>query len=80
VIVPVDDVLLHSKLHSLLLTSLSDNREAWDLSPDGTYTQRTPGLEPVRATQEIFLTDPWGGAPAEPVAEEPRAAQPSHTR
>jgi polyphosphate kinase len=70
VIVPVDDVLLHSKLHSLLLTSLSDNREAWDLSSDGTYTQRTPGLEPVRATQEIFLTDPWGGAPAEPVAEE----------
>jgi polyphosphate kinase len=61
-IVPVDDVLLHSHLHSLLETSLGDNREAWDLAADGTYTQRTPGDEPVRATQEIFLRDPWGGA------------------
>jgi polyphosphate kinase len=59
-IVPVDDILLHAKLQSLLATSLKDNREAWDLAADGTYTQRTPDGEPVRATQEIFLRDPWG--------------------
>lgn len=64
-IVPVDDVLLHEKLHSLLMTSLDDNREAWDLAADGTYTQRNPGGGPVRATQEMFLRDPWAGAPAE---------------
>jgi len=59
-IVPVDDVLLHQKLHSLLVTSLDDNREAWDLAADGTYSQRTPGDQPPRATQEVFLRDPWG--------------------
>ncbi|MDQ6738584.1 MAG: polyphosphate kinase 1 [Gemmatimonadota bacterium] len=59
-IVPVDDILLHEKLHSLLVTSLEDNREAWDLSPDGSYTQRRPNGEPVHATQEAFLRDPWG--------------------
>ncbi len=61
-IVPVDDVLLHAKLHSLLMTSLQDNREAWDLAPEGTYMQRCPDGEPVRATQAIFLHDPWGAA------------------
>lgn len=59
-IVPVDDVLLHASLQSLLTTSLSDNREAWDLAADGSYTQRVPDGEPVRATQEIFLRDAWG--------------------
>lgn len=61
-IVPVDDVLLHAKLHSLLVASLRDNREAWDLAADGSYAQRTPGDAPVRATQEMFLRDPWGRA------------------
>jgi polyphosphate kinase len=59
-IVPVDDVLLHASLQSLLTTSLTDNRQAWDLAADGSFTQRTPGDEPVRATQEIFLRDAWG--------------------
>jgi polyphosphate kinase len=59
-VVPVDDVLLHAKLQSLLTTSLEDNREAWDLGADGMYTQRTPDGEPARATQEMFLRDPWG--------------------
>jgi polyphosphate kinase len=62
-IVPVDDVLLHEKLHSLLVTSLEDNREAWDLTADGVYTQRSPNGGPVRATQEVFLRDPWGEVP-----------------
>jgi len=72
-IVPVDDVLLHEKLHSILTTSLTDNREAWDLAPDGSYTQRQPGDAPVRATQDIFLRDPWGGAPPDARTEDARA-------
>jgi len=72
-IVPVDDVLLHEKLHSILTTSLTDNREAWDLAPDGSYTQRQPGDAPVRATQDIFLRDPWGGAPPDARTEDTRA-------
>lgn len=76
-IVPVDDVLLHEKLHSLLVTSLEDNREAWDLAADGVYTQRSPNGAPKRATQEIFLRDPWGeGQESRP--EEVRAPQVSH--
>jgi len=72
-IVPVDDVLLHEKLHSILTTSLTDNRETWDLAPDGSYTQRQPGDAPVRATQDIFLRDPWGGAPPDARTEDARA-------
>jgi polyphosphate kinase len=76
-IVPVDDVLLHEKLHSILTTSLTDNREVWDLGPDGSYVQRRPGDEPVRATQEIFLRDPWGGAPPDARSEDARVVHAS---
>ncbi|HXF23777.1 MAG TPA: polyphosphate kinase 1 [Gemmatimonadaceae bacterium] len=76
-IVPVDDVLLHEKLHSILTTSLADNREAWDLAPDGSYTQRQPGDAPVRATQDIFLRDPWGGAPPDARTEDARVVHAS---
>jgi polyphosphate kinase len=76
-IVPVDDVLLHEKLYAILRTSLEDNREAWDLAPDGSYTQRNPGTGRVRATQEMFLRDPWGGAPPEVRLEDARVVHTS---
>jgi polyphosphate kinase len=80
-IVPVDDVLLHEKLHALLVTSLNDNREAWDLSADGTYAQRRPDGAPTRGTQEIFLRDAWGGtgAVAATAADEARTGHESRT-
>jgi polyphosphate kinase len=60
-IVPVEDPALHAPLHALLETCLADNRQAWDLHADGTYTQRRPfGDEPERATHRILLRDPWG--------------------
>lgn len=59
-IAPIDDVSLHPRLHSLLNVCLSDNRQAWDLAADGTYTQRVPGGEPVRATHQLLLVDSWG--------------------
>lgn len=59
-VTPVDDVLLQDKLESLLFVCLSDNREAWDLAADGTYTQRTPGDRPVCSAQDTFLREPWG--------------------
>ncbi|MEO9226521.1 MAG: polyphosphate kinase 1, partial [Gemmatimonadaceae bacterium] len=77
-VVPVDDILLHEKLHSMLTTSLEDNREAWDLGADGVYTQRTPRGDPVRATQEIFLHDPWG-SDAAPAEAEPQLPAHRHT-
>jgi polyphosphate kinase len=62
-VAPVDDVSLHPRLHSLLGVCLSDNRQAWDLAADGTYAQRVPSDgEPVRATHQLLLLDPWGMA------------------
>ncbi len=59
-VAPVDDVALHPRLQALLSTCLSDNRQAWDLAADGTYTQRSPNGEPVRATHQLLLIDSWG--------------------
>src|SRR5438132_192324 len=69
-VAPVDDVTLHPRLHSLLAVCLSDNRQAWDLAADGTYAQRSPNGEPVRATHQLLLADSWGIVkPAEPRTE-----------
>src|SRR6266550_3409274 len=61
-VAPVDDVALHPRLHALLSTCLADNRQAWDLAADGTYTQRVPNGEPARATHQLLLVDSWGMA------------------
>ncbi|OLD49890.1 MAG: RNA degradosome polyphosphate kinase [Gemmatimonadetes bacterium 13_1_40CM_2_60_3] len=71
-VAPIDDVKLHPRLHSLLSTCLADNRQAWDLAADGTYTQRVPNGEPVRATHQLLLVDSWGMAKA--VEQRPGAA------
>ncbi|HUQ47094.1 MAG TPA: polyphosphate kinase 1 [Gemmatimonadaceae bacterium] len=60
-VAPVDDKSLHPRLHALLETLLHDNRQAWELEPDGSYVQRVPhNGEESRATHEIFLHDSWG--------------------
>jgi polyphosphate kinase len=71
-VAPVEDVSWHPKLHALLDTCLRDNRQAWDLLPDGRYVQRTPGDEPERATHHILLHDPWG-TPEDRTTEGPDA-------
>lgn len=58
-IAPVEDVALQQKLHSLMELYIEDNRLAWDLLPDGTYSQRTPdGVE--RSAHQRLLQDSWG--------------------
>jgi polyphosphate kinase len=59
-VTPVEDKSLHPRLRCVLETCLADNRQAWDLKPDGTYVQRSPGDEPERATHRLLLRDPWG--------------------
>ena len=59
-IVPVEDHRLQRRLRSLLAVCLADNRQAWDLHPDGSYVQRQPGPEPEVATHVVLLDDPWG--------------------
>jgi len=73
-VVPVEDPSLHPRLRSLLELCLSDNRQAWDLLPDGGYRQRHPGREPERATHKVLLRDSWGMVPWALPDETPRAA------
>ena len=65
-VAPIDDKSLHPRLHSLLETLLTDNRQAWELEPDGSYVQRVPHSgEGVRATHVLLLRDSWGMTAAE---------------
>ena len=59
-VTPVEDPALHRRLRGVLETCLADNRQAWELLPDGTYVQRTPGEAPERGTHRLLLRDPWG--------------------
>ena len=58
--VPVDDVQLHPRLMSLLETCLADNRQAWELSADGSYAQRHAGGEKEISTHKALMRDSWG--------------------
>ncbi len=72
---PVEDPALHACLHSLLELYLADNRSAWELASEGTYTQRRPEEgEPVRSAQELALLDAWGGVRTPPPEIDPAEA------
>jgi polyphosphate kinase len=59
-VVAVDDPEMHAKFRSLLETSLADNRQAWELQPDGAYVQRQANGGPERVSQAAFLRNSWG--------------------
>ena len=63
VIARIEDRRLHPRICALLETCLADNREAWDLAADGSYSQRKPGKGPVVATHERLLVNSWGLLP-----------------
>jgi polyphosphate kinase len=54
-VAPVTDPDLREQLRFFLEVMLSDNRTGWEMAPDGTYEQRSPGEEPVWSTQEILM-------------------------
>jgi polyphosphate kinase len=62
-VTPVESPANHERLRSLLATYLQDNRQAWELSADGEWTQRMPDGQ-VRASHEQLLRNSWGGARA----------------
>ena len=62
VVTPVENPLFKKRLQSVLDVCLTDNRQAWDLQPDGTYVQRQPGDHGERATHRMLLRDSWGGS------------------
>lgn len=55
-VVPVEDPAIAKDLQEILGIMLSDNRQAWELQPDGSYVQRRPpedGSE--QATHQILM-------------------------
>ena len=56
-ITPVEDPALVQQLKDILDIMLTDNRQAWDLTPDGTYVQRHPNEnEAPRGTHTLLMT------------------------
>ena len=55
-VMPVEDPLHRQTLREILLELMwQDNRQAWELLPDGTYRQHSPGPgEPERASQRML--------------------------
>ncbi|WP_416673011.1 polyphosphate kinase 1 [Egbenema bharatensis] len=54
-VTPVEDPNLSKDLQEILSVMLSDNRQAWELQPDGSYIQRHPkDGEPERSAQAML--------------------------
>ncbi|MEK6686912.1 MAG: polyphosphate kinase 1, partial [Gemmatimonadota bacterium] len=55
VAVPLEDPAQRTLARGLMEVCLQDNRQAWDLLPNGNYRQRHPGNQPERATHAWLL-------------------------
>src|SRR5262249_37210331 len=58
-VAPIETPALHERVRTLLRTYLADERMAWDLGPDGTWTQRNPDSS-ARPSHELLIKQPWG--------------------
>jgi polyphosphate kinase len=57
VITPIRDPEIAKDLQEILGIMLADNRQAWDLQPDGTYIQRRPCEDcPEGNSQKILMS------------------------
>ena len=55
-VTPITDAGHRATIRQVLRLMLDDNRQAWDLGPDGTWVQRHPAPgEPERAAQRLLL-------------------------
>ncbi|MEA5533566.1 polyphosphate kinase 1 [Crocosphaera sp. XPORK-15E] len=55
-ITPVDDPEIAKELQEILGIMLADNRQAWDLQPNGSYIQRKPENDKQeQSSQKIFM-------------------------
>jgi polyphosphate kinase len=55
-VTPIDDPADRTALRDLLLLMWEDNRQAWELAPDGTYEQRgAASAETERATHRMLI-------------------------
>ena len=60
VVVPIEDRTFHRRLTSLMEAYLSDQRQAWELLPDGKYVQRQPVADTDVGSHRQLMRDPWG--------------------
>ncbi len=58
-VAPIETPAVHDRVRTLLRTYLDDERMAWDLGPDGTWTQRNPAST-ARPSHEVLIRQPWG--------------------
>jgi polyphosphate kinase len=57
--VPIENPKHRMEIRRVLEGMLTDNRQAWDMMPDGSYVQRTPALgESERATHTFLIERP----------------------
>jgi polyphosphate kinase len=56
VLAPVETPELRKEIRTMIDVQLGDRRSAWDMRPDGSYLQRTPGEgDDLRGTHEILV-------------------------
>lgn len=58
-ITPVEDPAHRTAIRDLLKLMWQDNRQAWELSSDGTYTQRRPGPTEVELATHKMLVESY---------------------
>jgi len=57
-LVPIENPTVHKQLVSeIMVTSLKDNLQSWELGPDGVYRRLDPKTTPLSA-HEYFMTNP----------------------
>jgi polyphosphate kinase len=56
-VVPIEDVTIAKDLQEILGILLADNRQAWDLQPDGNYIQRQPADDSLEQSAQKLLME-----------------------
>lgn len=56
-VVAVEDSSIAKDLEEILGVMLADNRQAWELQPDGSYIQRQPDVTGTERSSQIILMD-----------------------
>ena len=59
-VTPVEDPALRTKLERLMSLYLNDNRGAWDMNSDGSFTQRQPKADGDERNAQVELIEAWG--------------------
>ncbi|MGE0555851.1 MAG: polyphosphate kinase 1 [Gemmatimonadales bacterium] len=63
-VAPIEDPTHRDTVRDLLELMWRDNRQAWELAADGTWTQRQPGDQPEVATHRLLIDRYTSGGPS----------------